>query len=155
MLLTVLPMYANLDWLEAFLLPVCICVLLPVSIVTLVMMASRHEADRKAEVMLKAIESGQNVPADYFNSNKKTDAPKTLKERLLKRCHAGCVCTGIGIAFLAVGLINQFGQPSKYVGVGGALLLCIGIALLASFFISKHELHDELEAEKNNLISKE
>lgn len=152
MLLTILPMMCN-DWLEDFLLPIGICVILPVAIVALVMATSRHETDRKTEVMLKAIEAGQPIPVEAFSKNGKK--PLTKKEQLLKRFHSGCICTGLGIAFIALGFVKNMPGPS-FGPIGlGAILLAVGVGLIASFIVSRKVLSEELEAEKNKNIKEE
>jgi len=151
MLLNVLPMmYFDFD----LLIPLGICVILPVTVVALVMSASRHDTDRKAEVLLKAIENGQQIPSDAFDKKEKKAAVKTIKERLLKRFHSGCICTGLGLAFIAMGFIPGIPGPQWGPFTTGAVLLPIGLALIGSYFMSRAELKDEIEAEKKSNIEK-
>ena len=53
--------------------PIGICVVLPVMLVWLVTRVRRNEIDKKTEVMLKAIESGATIDSDLFK-----EAPKSL-----------------------------------------------------------------------------
>ena len=46
--------------------PIGICVVLPVMLVWLVTRVRRNEIDKKTEVMLKAIESGATIDSDLF-----------------------------------------------------------------------------------------
>ena len=50
-----------------FLLPICICVILPAMIVWFVSRARQNETNRKAEIMLKAIENGQSIDPEIFS----------------------------------------------------------------------------------------
>ena len=68
------------DILTNFGIPVFICVVLPVTIVWLVARTKQNETNRKAEIMLKAIESGAQVDLDQFNTTVKK-SPKTIKHR--------------------------------------------------------------------------
>lgn len=49
-------------------LPLGVCVALPVLIVWLVGRVQQNETNRKADIMLKAIESGATVDTDLFRS---------------------------------------------------------------------------------------
>ena len=78
-------------------IPVCVCVVLPVMIVHLVTRARQNETNKKTEIMLKAIEAGASIDADFF---KDKNSPRTIKERLLKRLVWGCI-TGLSGAGLS------------------------------------------------------
>ena len=60
------------------LVPLGVCVALPVLIVWLVTRVRKNETDRKAEIMLKAIEAGTPVDPTVFNDNKKKSVKKDL-----------------------------------------------------------------------------
>ena len=55
----------------SIIVPIGICVVLPVMLVWLVTRVRRNEFDKKAEVMIKAIESGATIDSDLFK-----EAPK-------------------------------------------------------------------------------
>ena len=134
------------------LVPIFICVVLPVAIVWIVSYYRRLAAEKKAEVMLKAIESGTPVDPDFFKPEKKK-AP-SLKEKLLERLNGACVTSLMGVAFLVV---HFFFPDHNFVGFGsflplaGAILLAIGIGLFVVYFASKKMLAKEIEAEENKL----
>lgn len=65
---------------EDILLPIFICVVLPVMIVWLVTRAKQNETNKKAEIMLKAIENG------------------------------ACITSFMGVAFLVLWVIDQYGS---------------------------------------------
>ena len=58
------------------LVPIAICVVLPVLIVWLIGRVRQNETNRKAEIMLKAIENGQSIDPEIFKSNKQTTSVK-------------------------------------------------------------------------------
>ena len=62
------------------LMPLGICVVLPVMIVWLVTRARQNETNKKTEIMLKAIESGATIDANFFNEKQ---GAKSIKVRLL------------------------------------------------------------------------
>lgn len=132
--------------------PIFICVVLPVTIVWLVMRAKKNETDRKAEIMLKAIESGATIDPDFFKPQQ-TDR-RTLKEKLLGRLTGACVTSMLGIVFLVGGIcfgwkLNLGPLPS--LPLLGGILLAVGIALFVVFFVSRKMLAKEIEAEENGM----
>lgn len=138
------------------LIPIGICVVLPVLIVWLVLRNRRHEVDRKTEVMLKAIEAGSAIDANFFP----TQRSKGIKERLLGRLTAACITSLLGIAFLVLGLFlcNRFGwelrkSPAALLPVAGGILLAVGISLFVLYFTGMKMLAKEIEAEEESLTA--
>ena len=68
------------------LIPIGICVVLPIVVVWLNTRKAQNETNKKTEIMLKAIEAGATIDTDLF---KNQQAPaKTIKEKLLSRLTA-------------------------------------------------------------------
>jgi hypothetical protein len=146
---------------EDILVPIGICVVLPVMIVWLNNRTHQNETNRKTEIMLKAIESGATIDADFFKAQQDQKTPKTIKERLLKRLSGGCICTLTGLALEIVGIVNYVkwdGTMSNDSAVVpmilGGILLGIGISLIVVFFVGKKMLAKEMEAEAKSLEQK-
>ena len=146
---------------DGILVPIAVCVVLPVMIVWLINRTRQNETNRKTEIMLKAIESGATINAEFFKSQQDQKAPKTIKERLLKRLSGGCICTLTGLALEAVGIVNYVkwdGTMSNDFAVVpmilGGILLGIGISLIIVFFVGKKMLAKEMEAEAKSLEQK-
>ena len=143
---------------EEILIPLGICVALPVLIVWLVNRTRQNETNRKTEIALKAIESGATIDANFFKS---TNGEKTIKERLLKRLTGACIFTLMGIAFFITVLINRslvdVVATSKddivfpLMGVLLGIFLAIGISLFIVFFVGRKMLAKEIEAEEKSL----
>ena len=143
------------------LIPIGICVVLPVMIVWLINRTRQNETNRKTEIMLKAIESGATIDADFFKAQQDQKAPKTIKERLLKRLSGGCICTLTGLALEVVGIVNYvkwdgtISNDSAVVPmIIGGVLLGIGVSLILVFFVGKKMLAKEMEAEAKALEQK-
>lgn len=64
---------------EDIILPIFMCVVMPVAIVWLVMRAKQNETNKMAEIMLKAIEAGIPLDPDFFKTQTWT-LQKSLKE---------------------------------------------------------------------------
>ncbi len=142
--------------LEDILVPIFVCVILPVAIVGIVMAARQHEVRRKTEVMLKAIEAGVPVDTNLLSSEKKT--PKTIKQGLLEKLNGACITSLMGIGLLIYAAIGYY-NPEWFKGrllstnstIFGFILLAIGIGLFISYFVGKRLLAKEIEAEEKSL----
>ena len=145
------------DILTNFGVPVFVCVVLPIVIVWLVARTRQNEANRKAEIMLKAIEAGVPVDMSQFEPDKKKGS-KSIKQELLDKRN-GAIITGlVGIGFLVLGILRaidpQFGLNTflnKWWLPAGGVLLAVGIGLFISYFVGKKMLAKEIEAEENAL----
>ena len=138
---------------EDILIPICICCVLPIMIVWLVQRAKQNEANRKAEIMLKAIEAGVPVDMEQFNARKKT--PGTIKKDLLDKLTGACITTLMGVAFIAYSIIGSCIPAWKWTvklsPIAGGVLLAVGIALFITYFVGKKMLAKEIEAEEKKL----
>jgi tellurite resistance protein TehA-like permease len=140
------------------LVPICVCVILPVTIVWIVMKAKKNEVNRKSEILLKAIESGVAIDTNLFKTEQRHIS---TKERLLKRLTGACVTTFIGIAIIISSCItwSRYGENIHADNIQfplliGCILLAVGIALFIVFFTGKKMLAKEIEAEEQGLEQK-
>lgn len=136
----------------ASLIPISVCVVLPVTIVWLTMRTAQNETNRKTEVMLKALETGATLDPSFFRNTKKA---KGIKERLLGRLTAACVTLLIGISALIGGIVicnhttwNLAETPFPLFAAFGSILTAVGLALLFTFFVGKKMLAKEIAAEE-------
>ena len=150
---------------EEILISIGICVVLPVMIVWLINRTRQNETNRKTEIMLKAIESGATIDADFFKAQQEQKGPRTtrtIKERLLRRLTGGCVFTLMGVAFAVIGLVNRSMMTDIHMSndaftmpcILGGIFFSIGVALLIVFFVGKKMLAKEMEAEAKALEQK-
>ncbi len=141
---------------KEFLIVVSVCVILPVLIVWMVMRAKKNETDKKAEIMLKAIEAG--VPVDMEQFNKKR-TPVSLKKELLDKFNGACIVSLLGVVFLTLGIIGRLNPGFNDFLIGsnafmlpaGGIMMAVGIGLFISYFVSKKMLAKEIEAEEKAL----
>ena len=143
---------------SSILVPICICVVLPVMIVWLVMRNRQNETNKKTEIMLKAIESGAKIDTNLFKTQ--LTQAKTIKEKLLARLTAACIVSAIGLSVCITTLILSYigGVPTRVIQgfiVIGGIILAIGIALFVVYFVGKRMLAKEIEAEEKSLGKKE
>ena len=134
------------------LVPVFVCVVLPVAIVLIIGLVRRNETNRKAEVMLKAIENGVAIDPEIFKTNKNNSS---IKKDLLDKLNGACITSLLGVAFL---LIFFFGRewasnfcPTALWLIAGGVLTAVGIGLFITYFTGKKLMAKEIEAEEKSL----
>ena len=134
-----------------------IWVVLPVLVVWLVNRKRTNDTNRKAEILLKAIESGVAIDPSILKENKRV---RSIKEILLNRLTAAWVTTLVGIPLIVFGITMYIllERPSESVlmisGFGG-VMLAVGIALFFVYSSGKKLFEAEIEAETKALKNKE
>ena len=128
-----------------------ICVVLPVLIVWIALRARQHEVNRKADLILKAMEAGIPIDQEFLKPDKKKN--RSIKQDLLDKLTGACVTTLMGTAFLLLNFFCPGSIMAGYPTVGG-ILLAIGIALFISYFVGKNMLAKEIEAEEKGMDKK-
>jgi len=143
---------------EDILIPIGVCVVLPIVVVWLNTRKAQNETNKKTEILLKAIESGAAIDPEIFKAQQ-TPA-KTIKEKLLARLTAACIVSAIGLSVCITTLILSYlgGVPTwviqDFIVIDG-IILAVGIALFVVYFVGKRMLAKEIEAEEKSLNEKE
>ncbi|MGN1233554.1 MAG: hypothetical protein ACI4UJ_08950 [Candidatus Cryptobacteroides sp.] len=136
------------------LIPISVCAILPIVIVWLTSRVKQNETNRKAEIMLKAIEKGVQIDPGMFESKK---AKKTIKERLLEKLTGACITSFMGIAFLFLALIPRWpgdqiiNDNELLFLIAAGVLLSVGITLFISYFVEKKLMDKEIADEEKRL----
>lgn len=148
-----------LELAEETIVPIGICVVLPIIIVWLNMRRKTNETNKRTEVLLAAIEKNPDLDMDMEDFIRKMNPKtKTTKERLMSRLLWGLVFIAIGASTLLSALYQDYqgGASLDYFPIytGGGCLLLIGISFVAVFFISKRMLAKEIEAEEEKALEK-
>ena len=129
------------------LVPIFICVVLPVSIVAIVFAAIINNDNKRAKVLIKAIESNCGIDADKLAEalqRPKKSAREILNLRLLR----GCIFSFIGLALCIIGIISlctdsEFSSDPVIVPlVFGGASLAIGLSYLVVYFVTRKQLKD-------------
>ena len=140
-----------MEGIVALLIPICICVVLPVMVVWLVTRARIKKNEQKMAVLVKAIENGVEIDPELLVSE--TESSRNTKMKLIKKLTAGIVCSIIGIALLVCLSLEAFdgvaGLEMLYV-IGG-VMIAVGIAYIVTFFVGRKYLAPEIEAEERKL----
>lgn len=137
------------------LVPLGICVILPIIVITLAMKTRRHEMDKKTEVLLKAVESGAQLDPAFFESAAKVGCrEKTVKDKLMGWLIAGCITAGIGILLCIVSILiivkADVDDAAIYmILIPSAVLIATGIAFFVAYFTGKKKIWAKELAELN------
>ena len=133
------------------LIPICICVVLPVMVVWLVTRARIKKNEQKMAVLVKAIENGMEIDPELLVSE--TESSRNTKMKLIKKLTAGIVCSIIGIALLVCPSLEAFDGVAGFemLYIIGGVMIAVGIAYIVTFFVGRKYLAPEIEAEERKL----
>ena len=141
--------------LVALLIPIGVCVVMPVMVVWLVTRAIIKKNEQKMAVLVKAIENGVEIDPELLVSETESsrNTNRNTKMKLIKKLTAGIVCSIIGIALLVCPSLEAFdgvaGLEMLYI-IGG-VMIAVGIAYIVTFFVGRKYLAPEIEAEERKL----
>ena len=127
-----------------------VCVVLPIVIVWLYNRRRTNETNRKAEIILKAIDAGVEVDPDLL---KNEVSQRSVKEGLLNKFTGAVVTTLMGIVTIAFAVIvigkhgSRVNEEMMVVALVGGLLVAIGLALFGTYLVGKKMFAAEIEAE--------
>ena len=134
------------DW-TAVLIVTGLCVVMPIVVTGIVFRSKEHEINRKTDVLLKAVENGQEIDPALFTGSGNC---KTLKMKLLNKLTWGMVLFVIGVGMLVGG---PFADDPKGFVITGGIMTAVGAGLLAAFFVGRKWMRPEIEAEENAFMS--
>lgn len=132
------------------LVPISICVVLPVAIVLIIFMTAMNSDNKRAKVLIKAIEANNNIDADKLAAAL-AKPRKTPLEILNKRLLRGCMFTFIGIALIIVALVSlasgtAFADDNVTVPmIFGGALLAMGLSYLVVYFVTRKQVNNTRE----------
>ncbi|MBD5322067.1 MAG: hypothetical protein HDS01_04755 [Bacteroides sp.] len=123
---------------EDFVLPLFLCVVLPITIVLIVSRLKMNRDNKRAEIIIKALESNADVNADKLieslNQSQRSERGDVQNRRLLR----GCIFSLLGLVAIIAGVVFAFnGEPvSKALLLGGGFL-AIGASYMIVYFVSR------------------
>lgn len=133
--------------LEDVVLPIFICVILPVSIVLIVFICRNRALAKKTDVIKLAIEKGADLDVDkMMEALSKTShkADKPVSQLLLERLVTGIVLFLSGIAILLVWLL----EDGMFFLLSGMIIWIIGVGYIVYFIVGRKMLSGKADAEK-------
>ena len=146
------------DFLEDIIIPLSMCVVMPVMIVWIIFRKKTNDTNRRTEILLASIEKNPDIDMEEF-IRKMNPHNLTIKEKLLRRLLYGSILSTIGICLLCTGLWMDYkGGMSTNDLMGlylcGSIFFFVGLSIIAVFFISKRMLAKEIEVEEKKTIEK-
>lgn len=138
---------------QQILVPIFICVIMPIAIVFITMVAKVKSEQQRANIIIKAIEENNNIDADKLAEtlNRPRRTPlQILNLRLLR----GCIFTLIGIGLCVISILvlrdgGTFGQDSVFFPmVSGFAIFSIGVSYLIVYFVTRKQV--EMTEDSNN-----
>lgn len=135
----------------AIVIPICVCVILPIVIVWIVFNSINNRTNRQTEIVLEALKCNPNVDSEkLLESLKKREY--TLWESLNRKLLRGGIFTLMGIAFALLAIF--FPEEEAF----GCWVVCgclgaVGIGFLISYWFSYVNI-DKFEAERKEIHKK-
>ena len=123
------------------LVPLGVCVALPVLIIWLVSRASINRDNKRTELLMEALRQKANVDTDKLAEALKKPE-KTPEQLLTLRLLRGCIFSLIGVALVIFGIMysvngeGEWGVPDETLVLGG-ISLAVGISYLIVYLVSR------------------
>ena len=130
-----------------------VCVALPIVIVWMVVRARTHRMDKKMEILMKAVESGQQVDPALLVTAETGGKKNSLKKNILNRLLVGACLTISGV--MAIVLFCIFGDVKIQPYLIALICLSVGIGFLISYFVGRNFLAKEIAIEEKQLLETE
>lgn len=140
------------DILIPIIVPLGICVALPVLVVWLVMRAKSNSDNKRAQVLIEAIRNNADVNPDKLTealgTQRRTPAG-LLQLRLLR----GCIFTLLGVASGVLAAIIVCNDPESHVQnimmFASGFCLALGISYLIVYFVTRKGVQPESDGESD------
>lgn len=129
------------------LVPIFVCVVLPVAIVGIYYWSQINAENKRAEILMKAIEANCGPDADKL-AEALQKPRKTAREILNLRLLRGCMFTFVGFGLCVVGIVSlclgykYMPESFNTLLVFGAPILAIGISYLVVYFVTRKQVKD-------------
>lgn len=121
----------------------CGCIL-PIAVVLIISLRRRNSDNKRAEILIKAIESGEFVDAEKLSEalGKPKHSPlEVLNARLLR----GCLYTLVGLSLVVVYLVWPDTDSKSLMSLIllSAVSTAVGLSYLIVYFMTRKQVHDE------------
>ncbi len=137
--------------LAALLIPLGICVVLPITVTWIVAKSKRDVAKEKFSLLHKAIEHGVEIdPQLLIDKNSDT----SLKMRLLSKLQWGIILVVIGLAAVFLMTFVKGWAANKELTYIAILSLAVGLSFLVTYFIGRKQFQHEISLEEKETEQK-
>ena len=120
----------------------------------MVVRARTHRMDKKMEILMKAVENGQQVDPALLVTAQTGGRKYSLKKNILNRLLFGVIFSMAGLLLLIVTVLSgsKVIYMDKFSLLLSLLFISIGAGLLISYFIGRRLLAKEMEIEEKELL---
>ncbi|MDE6741032.1 MAG: hypothetical protein K2J58_01730 [Muribaculaceae bacterium] len=132
---------------EDVLVPIFCGCILPIAVVLIISMRKKNSDDKRAEILIKAIESGEAVDADKL-AEALGKPKRTPLELLNARLLRGCLYTLVGLALVVVYFVWPDSNTKSLMSLIllSAISTAVGISYLIVYFMTRNQIRDEKES---------
>lgn len=129
--------------LAGILVPIFVCVVLPTAVVWIVFRASMNSDNKRAEVLMKALETNNEINAEKLAEAFQKKRPTAI-EMLNARLQRGCIFSLVGLALLIVDVLGSFygGWNTKSLQsltIFSSIFLAVGFGYLIVYFVTRKQ----------------
>lgn len=134
------------DVVIGFGLPLFICVVLPITIVLILSKVKMNSDNKRAEIIMKALESNADVNADKLvgSLHQSQMSERDMQNRRLLR---GCIFLLLGLVSMIAGVVFAVkGESTTEALLLGGGCLAIGASYMIVYFVSRKNAPQEEES---------
>ncbi len=126
--------------LAGILVPIFVCVVLPTAVVWIVFRASMNSDNKRAEVLMKALETNNEINAEKLAEAFQKKRPTAI-EMLNARLQRGCIFSLIGLALLIVDVLGLFygDWNTQSLTIFSSIFLAVGFGYLIVYFVTRKQ----------------
>lgn len=126
------------------LIPIFICAVMPIAIVFIIYLGLINSDNKRAQVLIKAIESQNGIDADKLAEALRRPK-KSEREMLNLRLLRGCIFSFVGLVFIIIGAVNFAVEENTGRGLImiGGISAAIGISYLIVYRKARRQISDQ------------
>ncbi len=134
------------------LVPIFICVVLPVAIVLIVSLTKINADNKRTEVIIKAIEANNDIDADKLAESMRKPR-KSAREILNDRLLRGCIFSFVGLVLVLIGLVSliagsEIGADNVTVPmIFGGVSIAVGASYLLVYAVTRRQIEKDCDIE--------
>lgn len=134
--------------LQSILVPIFICVVLPVMVVWLICRATINSDNKRAQVLIEAIRHNKDIETDAL-AKAFAKKRKSFQRIQLRRLLNGCILSLVGFSLFITNLvvlnINDYWETDEFIAWLFISVICfaVGISFLIVYFVGRKSPEDK------------
>ena len=125
-------------------IPIMICVVLPIAIVLIRALAKINGENKRSEIIVKALEANKEVDTDKLIDSLK-EPGKSIREIMNSRLLCGCKYSLVGVFLIFAGFMARIASDADEFEVAmilwliGGVSVAMGISYLIVYFVTRKQ----------------